>query len=85
MNFSHPETIELAKQLVGSALYHYGADYVECSGCDAVIEENSGAVTHNLSDCKVRAIEARLDELGVAYSRPANMLPPSSHPDWPFP
>ena len=53
MNFSHPETIELAKELVGSALYHYGADYVECSGCDAVIEEGSGTIVHNFSDCKV--------------------------------
>ena len=84
MNFSHPETIELAKELVGPALYHYGADYVECSGCDAVIEEGSVTITHNLPDCKVRGIEDRLDELSVAYTRPVDMLPPSSHPDWPF-
>lgn len=84
MNISHPETIELAKELVGSVLYHYGADYVECSGCDAVVEEGTGAVIHNLPDCKVREIESRLDELGVAYARPVDMLPPYSHPDWPF-
>ena len=82
MNFSHPETIALARELVGSALYHYGADYVECSSCDAVIEEDTGSITHNLPDCKVAAIETRLDELGVEYTRPVDLRPPSSHPDW---
>ena len=82
MNFSHPETIELAVELVESALYHYGADYVECSGCDAVIDEGNGSITHNLPDCKVAAVEARLDQLGVAYRRPSDMLSPTSHPAW---
>ena len=84
MQFSHPEAIQLAKELVESALYHYGADYVECSGCDAVIDEEDGSIEHNLPDCKVAAVEARLEELGVKFTRPIDMQPPFYHPDWPL-
>lgn len=84
MNFSHPKAIKLARELVQSALYHYGADYVECSGCDAVIDEDDGTVEHNLPDCKVAEMETRLDELGVEYVRLVNMQPPFDHPDWTY-
>ena len=70
MEFSHKEAIALTKDLVESALYHYGADYVECSDCSALIDENDGSIVHNLPDCKVAAVEARLDELGVGVYSP---------------
>ena len=83
MNFSHLEAIELARELVQSALYHYGSDYVECSDCDSVIDEGDGTIEHNLPDCKIAEVETRLDELGVEYVRPANLQPPFDYPDWP--
>ena len=83
MEFSHQEAIALAKDLVESALYHYGADYVECSDCSALIDEDDGSVVHNLPDCKVAEVEARLDELGVAYTRPKDMIAPFERSGWP--
>ena len=83
MEFSHQEAIALAKDLVESALYHYGADYVECSDCDALIDEDDGSIVHNLPDCKVAEVEARLDELGVGYTRPKDMIAPFECSGWP--
>ena len=62
MEFSHQEAIALAKALV------------ECSDCGALIDEDDGSIVHNLPDCKVAAVEARLDVLGVAYTRPKDMV-----------